>query len=219
MSKIIQGKLSTLHVGHVEFETADWKYPLEIEAIIPIYPAKHTHLLVGVGFSGSVNQDNMECDIQFTLDSNDEPTDRAFQTIRKRISKLLAVLLFVTTIFSPNVMANDHVPAGKLNNSTQPVCISLLIPNLEEVELSTTDKIVTLFWDNDTRSYEKAVLLPLSNMDAMLDKAEADGYLIQLVLQTPYWFLISVIDDTDTERFYFSYLERPAEPWEEGDAD
>ena len=113
----------------------------------------------------------------------------------------------------------DHVPVGKLNDSTQPVCSSMLTPGLEEVELSTTDKVVTLFWDNDTRSYEKAALLPLSDMDAMLEKAEASGYLVQLVLQTQHWFLISVIDNDDVERFYFSYYERPAEDWEEGDVD
>lgn len=117
-------------------------------------------------------------------------------------------------VFSTVATANDHVPAGKLNHSTQPVCISLLVPNLKEVELSTIDKLVTLFWDNDTRSYEPAALLPLSDMDAMLEKAEASGHLIQLVLQTPHWFLISVIDDTDQEKFYFSYYERPAEDWE-----
>jgi hypothetical protein len=128
----------------------------------------------------------------------------------------IAILLFI--VFSTTTMA-DHVPVGKLNDSTQPVCSSMLTPGLEEVELSTTDKVVTLFWDNDTRSYEKAALLPLSDMDAMLEKAEADGYLVQLVLQTQHWFLISVIDDDDVERFYFSYYERPAEPWEEGDVD
>ena len=127
----------------------------------------------------------------------------------------LTFLIFL--VFSTASVANDHVPVGKLNASTQPVCVSLLVPNLEEVELSTTDKIVTLFWDNDTRSYEPAALLPLSDMDAMLEKAEASGYLIQLVLQTPHWFLISVIDDTDTERFYFSFYERPAEDWELGE--
>ena len=127
--------------------------------------------------------------------------------------------LFLLLVFSTASVANDHVPAGKLNHSTQPVCISLLVPNLEEVELSTTDKIVTLFWDNDTRSYEPAALLPLSDMDAMLEKAEASGHLIQLVLQTQHWFLISVIDDDNVERFYFSYYERPTEPWEEGDVD
>lgn len=121
--------------------------------------------------------------------------------------------LFLFLIFSTASVA-DHVPVGKLNDSTQPVCISLLVPNLKEVELSTIDKLVTLFWDNDTRSYEPAALLPLSDMDAMLEKAEASGHLIQLVLQTPHWFLISVIDDTDQEKFYFSYYERPAEDWE-----
>lgn len=127
------------------------------------------------------------------------------------------ITLFLFLVFSTTSMANDHVPAGKLSTSTQPVCISLLVPNLEEVELSTTDKLVTLFWDDDTRSYEPAALLPLSDMDAMLEKAEASGYRVQLVLQTPHWFLISVIDDTNTEKFYFSFYERPAEPWEEGD--
>ena len=129
------------------------------------------------------------------------------------------ITLFLFLVFSTASVANDHVPVGKLSNSTQPVCISMLIPNLEEVELSTTDRVVTLFWDNDTRSYEAAALLPLSDMDAMLEKAEADGYLVQLVLQTQHWFLISVIDDDDVERFYFSYYERPAELWEEGDTD
>lgn len=129
---------------------------------------------------------------------------------------LLSIFLFI--VFSTTTMA-DHVPVGKLNDSTQPVCSSMLTPGLEEVELSTTDKVVTLFWDNDTRSYEKAALLPLSDMDAMLEKAEASGYLVQLVLQTQHWFLISVIDDDDVERFYFSYYERPAEDWEEGDVD
>lgn len=128
----------------------------------------------------------------------------------------IAILLFI--VFSTTTMA-DHVPVGKLNDSTQPVCNSMLTPSLEEVELSTTDKVVTLFWDNDTRSYEKAALLPLSDMDAMLEKAEASGYLVQLVLQTQHWFLISVIDNDDVERFYFSYYERPAEDWEEGDVD
>lgn len=128
---------------------------------------------------------------------------------------LFSIIFFL--VFSTAAVANDHVPAGKLNHSTQPVCISLLVPNLEEVELSTTDKVVTLFWDNDTRSYEPAELLPLSDMDAMLEKAEASGYLIQLVLQTPHWFLISIIDDDNQEKFYFSYMERPAEGWEEGD--
>ena len=212
----IKGKLSALHVGHVEFETANWIYPLEIQMILPISPAKYTHLISGVGFSGSVNEDTMECDIQFTVDQDGNPTERAFQTIRKRIAKVLTILLFVV-LFSSVSMANDHVPVGKLSDSTQPVCVSLLVPNLEEVELSTTDKIVTLFWDDDTRSYEPAALLPLSDMDAMLEKAEASGYRVQLVLQTPHWFLISVIDDTNTEKFYFSFYERPAEPWEEGD--
>jgi hypothetical protein len=128
------------------------------------------------------------------------------------------IFIFLFIVFSTTTMA-DHVPVGKLSNSTQPVCISMLIPNLEEVELSTTDRVVTLFWDNDTRSYEKAALLPLSDMDAMLEKAEASGYLVQLVLQTQHWFLISVIDNDDVERFYFSYYERPAEDWEEGDVD
>lgn len=128
------------------------------------------------------------------------------------------ITIFLFLVFSTASVA-DHVPVGKLNDSTQPVCISILTPSLEEVELSTTDKVVTLYWDNDTRSYEKAALLPLSDMDAMLDKAEASGYLVQLVLQTQHWFLISVIDDDNVERFYFSYYERPAEPWEEGDVD
>jgi len=127
------------------------------------------------------------------------------------------IVIFLFLVFSAASVANDHVPAGKLNHSTQPVCISLLVPNLEEVELSTTDKIVTLFWDNDTRSYEPAALLPLSDMDAMLEKAEASGYNVQLVLQTQHWFLISVIDNAGNEKFYFSYMERPAEGWEEGD--
>ena len=122
--------------------------------------------------------------------------------------------LFLLLVFSTASVANDHVPAGKLNHSTQPVCISLLVPNLEEVELSITDKVVTLYWNNGTRSYEPAALLPLSDMDAMLEKAEASGHLIQLVLQTPHWFLISVIDDSDQEKFYFSFYERPAEDWE-----
>ena len=56
-------------------------------------------------------------------------------------------------------------------------------------------------------------------LDAMLEKAEAQNYTVQLVLQTQHWFLISVIDNDDVERFYFSYYERPAEPWEEGDVD
>ena len=129
------------------------------------------------------------------------------------------ITFLIFLVFSTTSVANDHVPVGKLSNSTQPVCISLLVPNLEEVELSTTDKLVTLFWDNDTRSYESAALLPLSDMDAMLEKAEASAYFIQLVLQTPHWFLISVIDDTDTERFYFSYYERPAEDWELGEGE
>ena len=128
----------------------------------------------------------------------------------------ITILFFL--VFSTASVA-DHVPVGKLNDSTQPVCISVLTPSLEEVELSTTDKVVTLFWDNDTRSYEKAALLPLSDMDAMLEKAEAQNYTIQLVLQTQHWFLISVIDDDNVERFYFSFYERPAEPWEEGDVD
>ena len=128
------------------------------------------------------------------------------------------IFIFLFIVFSTTTMA-DHVPVGKLSNSTQPVCISMLIPNLEEVELSTTDRVVTLFWDNDTRSYEAAALLPLSDMDAMLEKAEAQNYTIQLVLQTQHWFLISVIDDDNVERFYFSYYERPAEDWEEGDTD
>lgn len=128
------------------------------------------------------------------------------------------IFIFLFIVFSTTTMA-DHVPVGKLNDSTQPVCSSMLTPGLEEVELSTTDKVVTLFWDNDTRSYEKAALLPLSDMDAMLEKAEASGYLVQLVLQTQHWFLISVIDNDDVERFYFSYYERPAEDWEEGDVD
>lgn len=128
------------------------------------------------------------------------------------------IFIFLFIVFSTTTMA-DHVPVGKLSDSTQPVCSSMLTPGLEEVELSTTDKVVTLFWDNDTRSYEKAALLPLSDMDAMLEKAEASGYLVQLVLQTQHWFLISVIDNDDVERFYFSYYERPAEPWEEGDVD
>jgi hypothetical protein len=128
-------------------------------------------------------------------------------------------ITFLIFLVSSTASVADHVPVGKLNHSTQPVCISLLVPNLEEVELSTTDKLVTLFWDNDTRSYEKAALLPLSDMDAMLEKAEASGYLVQLVLQTQHWFLISVIDDDNVERFYFSYYERPAEDWEEGDTD
>lgn len=128
------------------------------------------------------------------------------------------IVIFLFLVFSAASVA-DHVPVGKLEKSTQPVCISILTPSLEEVELSTTDKVVTLYWDNDTRSYEKAALLPLSDMDAMLDKAEASGYLVQLVLQTQHWFLISVIDDDNVERFYFSFYERPAEPWEEGDVD
>lgn len=128
------------------------------------------------------------------------------------------ITIFLFLVFSTTALA-DHVPVGKLSNSTQPVCSSMLTPSLEEVELSTTDKVVTLFWDNDTRSYEKAALLPLSDMDAMLEKAEAQNYTIQLVLQTQHWFLISVIDDDNVERFYFSYYERPAEPWEEGDVD
>lgn len=128
------------------------------------------------------------------------------------------ITIFLFLVFSTASVA-DHVPVGKLNDSTQPVCISILTPSLEEVELSTTDKVVTLYWDNDTRSYEKAALLPLSDMDAMLEKAEAQNYTIQLVLQTQHWFLISVIDDDNVERFYFSYYERPAEPWEEGDVD
>ena len=131
------------------------------------------------------------------------------------MKQLITFILFL--VFSTTSVANDHVPVGKLNASTQPVCVSLLVPNLEEVELSTTDKIVTLFWDNDTRQYEPAALLPLSDMDAMLEKAEASGYLVQLVLQTPHWFLISVIDCNNVEKFYFSFYERPAEPWEEGD--
>jgi len=131
------------------------------------------------------------------------------------MKQLITFILFL--VFSTVATANDHVPAGKLNHSTQPVCISLLVPNLEEVELSTTDKIVTLFWDNDTRSYEPAILLPLNDMDAMLEKAEASGYNVQLVLQTQHWFLISVIDNAGNEKFYFSYMERPAEGWEEGD--
>lgn len=129
------------------------------------------------------------------------------------------ITFFIFLVFSAAAVANDHVPVGKLNEVVTLVHISAMTPNLEEVELSTNDKIVTLFWDNGTRSYEKAALLPLSDMDAMLEKAEASGYLIQLVLQTQHWFLISVIDDTDTERFYFSFYERPAEPWEEGDED
>jgi len=129
------------------------------------------------------------------------------------------IVIFLFLVFSAASVANDHVPVGKLNDSTQPVCISLLVPNLEEVELSTTDKVVTLYWNNGTRSYEPAALLPLSDMDAMLEKAEASGHLIQLVLQTQHWFLISVIDDDNVERFYFSYYERPTEPWEEGDVD
>lgn len=128
-------------------------------------------------------------------------------------------ITFLIFLVSSTASVADHVPVGKLNNSTQPVCISLLVPNLEEVELSTTDKIVTLFWDNDTRSYEPAALLPLSDMDAMLEKAEAQNYTVQLVLQTQHWFLISVINDDDVERFYFSYYERPIEDWEEGDVD
>ena len=129
----------------------------------------------------------------------------------------IAILLFI--VFSTASVANDHVPVGKLSNSTQPVCISILTPNLEEVELSTTDRVVTLFWDNGTHSYEAAALLPLNDMDAMLEKAEAQNYTVQLVLQTQHWFLISVIDDDDVERFYFSYYERPIEDWEEGDVD
>jgi hypothetical protein len=129
------------------------------------------------------------------------------------------ITFLIFLVFSTTSVANDHVPVGKVNNSPQPVCISLLVPNLEEVELSTTDKLVTLFWDNDTRSYEPAALLPLSDMDAMLEKAEASDYLIQLVLQTPHWFLISIIDDTDQEKFYFSYYERPAEDWELGEGE
>ena len=129
------------------------------------------------------------------------------------------ITLFLFLVFSTASVANDHVPVGKLSNSTQPVCISVLTPSLEEVELSTTDKVVTLFWDNDTRSYKTAALLPLNDMDAMLEKAEAQNYTVQLVLQTQHWFLISVIDDDDVERFYFSYYERPAEDWEEGDVD
>lgn len=128
-------------------------------------------------------------------------------------------ITFLIFLVSSTASVADHVPVGKLNHSTQPVCISLLVPNLEEVELSTTDKLVTLFWDNDTRSYEPAALLPLSDMDAMLEKAEASDYLIQLVLQTPHWFLISIIDDTDQEKFYFSYYERPAEDWELGEGE
>ena len=128
------------------------------------------------------------------------------------------ITIFLFLVFSTASVA-DHVPVGKLSSSTQPVCVSMMTPNLEEVELSTTDKVVTLFWDNDTRSYEKAALLPLSDMDAMLEKAEAQNYTVQLVLQTQHWFLISVIDDDDVERFYFSYYERPAELWEEGDTD
>ena len=127
--------------------------------------------------------------------------------------------LILFLVFSTTSVANDHVPVGKLNDSTQPVCISLLVPNLEEVELSTTDKVVTLYWNNGTRSYEPAALLPLSDMDAMLEKAEASGHLIQLVLQTPHWFLISVIDDSDQEKFYFSFYERPAEDWELGEGE
>jgi hypothetical protein len=128
-------------------------------------------------------------------------------------------ITFLIFLVSSTASVADHVPVGKLNHSTQPVCISLLVPNLEEVELSTTDKLVTLFWDNDTRSYEPAALLPLSDMDAMLEKAEAQNYTVHLVLQTQHWFLISVIDDDNVERFYFSYYERPAEDWEEGDTD
>lgn len=128
------------------------------------------------------------------------------------------IFIFLFIVFSTTTMA-DHVPVGKLSDSAQPVCSSMLTPNLEEVELSTTDKVVTLFWDNDTRSYEAAALLPLSDMDIMLEKAEAQNYTVQLVLQTQHWFLISVIDDDDVERFYFSYYERPAEDWEEGDVD
>jgi len=130
---------------------------------------------------------------------------------------LFSIIFFL--VFSTASVANDHVPVGKLEKSTQPVYRSMFTPSLEEVELSITDKVVTLYWNNGTRSYEPAALLPLSDMDAMLEKAEASGHLIQLVLQTQHWFLISVIDDDNVERFYFSYYERPTEPWEEGDVD
>ena len=129
------------------------------------------------------------------------------------------ITLFLFLVFSTASVANDHVPVGKLSTATTPVTPRVLAANLEEVELSTTDRVVTLFWDNDTRSYEAAALLPLSDMDAMLEKAEAQNYTVQLVLQTQHWFLISVIDNDDVERFYFSYYERPAEDWEEGDVD
>ena len=112
------------------------------------------------------------------------------------------ITLFLFLVFSTASVANDHVPVGKLSSSTQPVCNSMLTPSLEEVELSTTDKVVTLFWDNDTRSYEKAALLPLSDMDAMLEKAEA-----QKTIEKEYGEMKGIIESMSVEfnKKYLSY--------------
>lgn len=136
---------------------------------------------------------------------------------------LFSIIFFL--VLSTAATANDRAPLKQVRAAETGIDTTVLlsvvtqIPELEEVELSTTSKTVILYWNNGTRSYEKAALLPLSDMDAMLEKAEASDYTVQLVLQTQHWFLICVIDDDNVERYYFSYYERPTELWEEGDVD